>query len=336
MGVMRVLGAALVAVMLVPCPARADDNDLALSRFGKAAGPDMNGNIPIGGVVPDNAANIKFRSLASELGVVLAPKLLSPADTIGFGGFQFSFEYSLTEISKNKDYWDAARVVDPNNRLQKRPEDFLPTYGVFVRKGIWLPLPSFELGAGALHLGNSNLWSLQGFAKFALQEGFHDWPLPSLAVRGSAGRIMGSDDIDLTVAGFDISISKAFGVGGTATLHPYAGFNFLWIVPRSEVLDASPWCDAFRPMPTDPNAMHYCPMANNATDLNNNFVFKEQSNILRYRYFVGMKVKFYVLSFIGEWEMTAAGSSSATIDGQPVPDQSSAQQTVAVSILLDF
>ena len=335
MGVMRVLGAALVAVMLVPCAARADDNDLSLARFARAAGPDMNGNIPVGAVSPDNAANIKFRSLASELGIVMAPKLLSPADTIGFGGFQFSFEYSLTEISKNRDYWDAARAVDPNNRLQRRPDDFLPTYGVFVRKGIWLPLPSFELGAGALHLGNSNLWALQGFAKFALQEGFHDWPLPSLAVRGSASRVMGSDDIDLTIAGFDISISKSFGIGGTATLVPYAGFNFLWIVPRSEVLDASPWCDAFNPTPnTDP--AHFCPMPTNPTDLNNNFVFKEQSNILRYRYFIGAKLKFYVVSLIAEWEMTAAGDSSATIDGQPVPDKSSSQQTAAISASLDF
>src|SRR5262249_28418572 len=158
MDVMRVLGAALALIMLSPSPARADDNDLSFSRFGTATPLDMNGHVT-GNVMVDNNANIKFRSLASELGIVLAPKLLAPADTIGFGGFQFSFEYSLTEISKDKDYWDAARVVDPTNRLQKRPEGFLPTYGVFVRKGIWLPLPSFELGAGALHLGNSNLWA---------------------------------------------------------------------------------------------------------------------------------------------------------------------------------
>src|SRR5215510_4580334 len=198
MGVMRVLGAAL-ALVLLASPARADDNDLSLSRFGKAGVPDpMTGNIPVGAVTVDRDANIKFRSLASELGIVLAPKLLTPADTIGFGGFQFSFEYSLTQISQNADFWDASRAVDPTNPTQKRPEQFLPTYGVFVHKGIWLPLPSFELGAGALHLGNSNLWALQGYAKFALQEGFHDWPLPSLAVRGSAARLMGSDDIDLT------------------------------------------------------------------------------------------------------------------------------------------
>src|SRR5262245_47023892 len=120
--VMRVLGAALAVLLVTSSPARADDNDLALSRFATAAQPDMNGNIPIGGVRLDAAANSKFRSLASELGVVLAPKLLSPADTIGFGGFQFSFEYSLTHISNTADYWDAARVVnpDPAMRLTKR------------------------------------------------------------------------------------------------------------------------------------------------------------------------------------------------------------------------
>src|SRR5690349_1947260 len=73
-------------------PAAADDNDLALAHFSSAR-PNAAGSLDPGAAAPDDAAKIKFRSLASQLGMVLAPKLLSPADTIGFGGFQFSIDF---------------------------------------------------------------------------------------------------------------------------------------------------------------------------------------------------------------------------------------------------
>jgi hypothetical protein len=210
---------------------------------------------------------------------------------------------------------------------------------VFVRKGIWLPLPSFELGAGAVRLQDSNLWSLQAYAKFALHEGFHGWPLPSLAVRGAASRLMGSPELDLTVASLDVSISKAFGIAGTLSLHPYAGWNYLWIVPRSGVLDATPWCDAFHPTAGD--AMHPCPaMPGNATDLNANFVFPEQSAVIRQRVFAGVKLKFHVVALVAEWEYSPSGDSCDTRDPKAaacvVRDAAGAQTTVAVAAALDY
>ena len=42
-----------------------------------------------------------------------------------------------------------------------------------------------DVGAGAIHILSSRLWSGQAYAKFALHEGYHGWPIPSLAVRGS-------------------------------------------------------------------------------------------------------------------------------------------------------
>src|SRR5438128_637824 len=41
-------------------------------------------------VAPDGEASSNFRSLMSELGVVIAPRLQTPADTLGFAGFQVS------------------------------------------------------------------------------------------------------------------------------------------------------------------------------------------------------------------------------------------------------
>jgi hypothetical protein len=43
---------------------------------------------------------VAFRSLASQLGTPLAPHLLSPADTTGFSGFQFSVDLQNTSIDQ--------------------------------------------------------------------------------------------------------------------------------------------------------------------------------------------------------------------------------------------
>src|SRR5689334_10891184 len=90
-----------LSALVRPGAAGADDNDLVLSRFVSPQPPDAAGHIPPGAAIPDVAAQTRFRSLASELGVVLAPKLLSPADTIGYGGFQFSVDAAFTSIAQN-------------------------------------------------------------------------------------------------------------------------------------------------------------------------------------------------------------------------------------------
>ena len=72
---MLVAGAALGAA---PGLAAADTTDLVLARLATRTVDPATGAVT--GVTPDNTA---FRSLASELGVVLAPHLLTPADTIG-------------------------------------------------------------------------------------------------------------------------------------------------------------------------------------------------------------------------------------------------------------
>ena len=50
----------------------------------------------INAVAVPAAAEGDFRSLMSELGAVMAPRLVVPADNLGFGGFQVSGELALT------------------------------------------------------------------------------------------------------------------------------------------------------------------------------------------------------------------------------------------------
>ncbi|WP_428267024.1 hypothetical protein [Haliangium sp.] len=313
-GLVPALGVAL-AVTLAATPARAGDNDVVLARLGTDRG---------GSVVGNNQA---FRSLASELGVVLAPRLSSPADTLGFGGFQFTTDLGFTSISNDADHWRARLASD--QAAGPHGGGLMSTVGVFARKGIWLPLPSFEVGAGIVHLMGSRMTAAQFYAKLALHEGYHDWPLPSLAIRGAASRMMGEASMDLTVASVDVSVGKELGIGSTFNLTPYGGWNLLIIVPRSEVIDKTP---------------------QTADDLAMNFVFRPQDDIYRHRLFAGVRLKYFIFALNLEGQLALAGGST---DDQPGTDadcaavgemtdycdsrdQAGSQITVVTSLGVDF
>ena len=194
------LAAALVAA---PGGASAGPNDLVLARLGTRV-LDGSGNVT--SVVGDS---LELRALASQLGVVLAPSLLTPADTLGLSGIQLSLIGGQTSISASEDYWRArAGSPDPAGAggVAHGPSG-LRTIGAALHKGLWFPLPSFELGVGAVHLLDSSIWAVQASAKLALVEGYHDLPLPSLAVRGAVSRMMNQRELDLTVASFEALVA---------------------------------------------------------------------------------------------------------------------------------
>jgi hypothetical protein len=261
-----------LVVLVCTSTAAADDNDLVLSRLGTKTAD---------GYVGDSVA---FRSLASQLGTVLAPHLLSPADTTGFSGFQFSVDLTNTSIDQGAAYWRALEGPAPSS---------MSTVGFFARKGLWFPLPSFEIGAGAVHLLDSQIWAGQLYAKIALHEGYDDLPLPSLAVRGAVSRMMDQRQLDLTVASLDVSASKHIGIAGTWSLDPYLGWDLLMIVPRSQVIDPTPNLD---PLQTPSAQM-------------NNFTFLDQQTIYRNKLFLGAKLKYDILEITLEGALTLAGTS---------------------------
>jgi hypothetical protein len=308
----------VLAMLAVATPAAADPNDLVMSRLATRI-TDSSGNVT--SVVPQD---LEFRSLVSQLGVVLAPHLLTPADTNGFGGFQMTVDYASTSIDSNADYWKAR---------ESGTRSSMSTVGFFVRKGMWFPVPSFEVGAGAVHLIDSHTWAAQLYAKLALHEGYHDLPLPSFAVRGAVSRMMNQRDLDLTIASLDVMISKHVGVGGTWRLDPFAGWNALFIVPRSEVIDPTPNIDPLK-MPSDGLL---------------DFVFHDQSNIFRNRLFAGAKLQYYVFQLTLEYQYALAGTSVDDRAGTSTPcipnsmttsceakDQAKAQSTFSMSAGFDF
>jgi len=321
----------LLAATALTAPAAAAPDDLVLGRLATRI-TDASGTVT--SVI---GQNLEFRALASQLGVVLAPQVMTPADTLGFSGFQLTVDYATTSIDAAAPYWRALEgSPDPTGTrgLANGPAA-LNTIGFFARKGMWFPLPSFEVGIGAVHLVDSHIWTGQLYAKFALHEGYHDLPVPSLAVRGAVSRMMSQRELDLTVASLDAEISKHVGIGGTWRLDPFAGWNMLLIIPRSEVIDATPNVE-----PTS---------TGNKLDAMNNFVFKDQANIVRQRLFFGAKLQYYVFQLTLEAQLAFAGTSvdnrvasntpcmpfSTTTDCN-AQDTAKAQRTLAMSAGFDF
>jgi hypothetical protein len=298
---------------------------------------------PVVKIYPDNAA---FRALMSELGVVFAPDMLSPADTQGFGGFTFQVQFGFTKVNPRRNsvdpildadangnptqghrFWRAAQSVenaafakgdirtDPvaiqqiDNQL---PPGFAPTMTIMARKGLWFPLPSFEAGVGVRYLMGSQMWGPTATAKLAIHEGFQGWPVPALAVRGSGTRVIGTPDFNLTVVGLDASISKHFGVVSTFNLTPYAGYQLLWIIADSEQVDATPAINPFEELrkayPNDPSQWDRC----RGQDCFGNFAFADLATIVRHRAFVGLKLNFYIATLMLEYTYIAPGSRSST------------------------
>jgi hypothetical protein len=322
--------------------ARADKNDLNLLNLCSAAGGT---NSCLDSRSPDYAnTQSRYRSMMSELGVVVAPRLMTPADTLGYAGFQFSGELGITTINNNRKvsndasgiaYWNGIEGVNASAPNAARPSSSLTTVGGFVRKGLWFPLPAFEFGAGAIDVLGSHMYALQGYAKLALQEGFHDWVLPSFAVRGSVSQLLGTSQVNMTVWGVDVLISKAFSIGGTARIEPYFGWNVLFIDARSGVLDATPQCDAYSQRLAAAGATPPgCAPVADGYDVNNNFTFASQDVITRYRWSVGAKLKLSVFFLTVEGDLIQGGTTHDS--DADIVDSSARQESFSLSAGLDF
>jgi hypothetical protein len=234
--------AALLSMVSASPAAGADDNDLTLERL---IGPP---SMPGGSPVISTALRSAYAGLVSELGVVLAPRPLQPADSLGWSGFAADVDFSLTQVNRSADYWQrgAQSVSGP----------FLPIVGATVRKGIWLPFPSFELAVGGHKLIGSGMFTLELAAKLALHEGFHGWAVPSIALRVAVAHLFGSPELALTMLETGLLVSKRFPIRGGVQLDPFLGVAALITFTTSQVIDTTPNVDAFRQgaMAPDENA----------------------------------------------------------------------------------
>lgn len=291
--------------------AGADNNDFTLYRFheGIERGEgdcDASPNC----VLLVNADNGLFKKFATDFGMVMSPKFLAPAETLGQAGFDVGFEASFSAIDPTQEHWQKASPVEG-----QAPSDVLTTMQIHVRKG--LPF-SFELGGTLTKLMDSEMFALGGELKWAFNEGFYY--LPDIAVRVGANRLLGSRDLDMLTGGLDVSISHPFGIGGLLSLTPYAGWNLLFINASSHVLDATPGLPGFMPpycegdgtdtRLEDPITHAKSPspecqkaaQAAQTTDYRANFVLSRQSwdKMSFHRGFFGLRLKVTVVSLVAE------------------------------------
>lgn len=300
---------ALVATLLVSSEARAGKYDLDLTPLGQV-GAD-------GTITSQDFAG--FRSLSSEVGVLMAPKPVDPADSLGLSGFAISADVSVNTLSYKKDFW---------TQTANGADGVAPSLQVMGRKGLW---PGLEVGAGATKLFDSRMWTISGYGKFALHEGFHHLPIPSIAVRGMFSHLLGSPQLKMTTVSVDASISHVFGIGRTFSLTPYAGYQALMVFASSTLIDATPEEDEVLDCIEDPSVSD-CAGAE--------FGFARQDVILRHRPFVGLRFIFSVLRIGVEAMFVPGGSSKSDVDfggmTETVSDGSGFQQQYTLSFGLDF
>jgi hypothetical protein len=299
--------AAFVGCFLAaPGEANAGKYDLDLTGLGSASG---------GSIQQDDAA---FRSLSSELGNAMHPNPMDPADSLGLSGFALSADFTLNTISGDQSYW--------RDTAQNTPDNVAPTVQIMGRKGLW---PGIEVGGGARHLFDSRMWSMVGYGKIAFHEGFHHLPIPSIALRGSFGRLLGAKDFNMTTAAAAISISHVFGLGKTFSLTPYLGYEALFILSRSTVIDATPNCDEF------PDGYNQTCPGNDPT-APSEFVFKDAGVIVRHRPHLGVRMIFAVIRLGFEAMFVPGGATNGDLDGNTIADNSGFQQQYTFSVGLDF
>lgn len=310
------LVAPFLAALFLSSEARAGKYDIDLAPLAQ-----INDD---GTITQDNAA---FRSLASEVGVLMAPKVVDPADSLGLSGFAVSADVSVNTLSGDAAFWQ--------DTTRGSPDNVAPTLQVMGRKGLW---PGIEVGAGATHLFDSRMWTLAGYGKISLHEGFHHLPIPSIALRGMFARLLGAKDIDMTTISVGASLSHVFGVGSTFNITPYAGYDALLVFARTGVIDATPAHDEFSEGPLA------CNNGEPDCTVQSEVVFRKQDVILRHRPYVGMRFIFSVLRIGVEAMFVPGGGSSSDVPipaasgggTETVTDGSGFQQQYTVSLGLDF
>lgn len=268
-----------IAVLSTAQSATALDNDLVLSRFADFDPQQFGDCVNACGIVEPNEA--LFNALVEDLGQVIAPRLVSPAETLGEAGFAFNMMTSFSIVDAEAEHWQTG-VQD------RDPESTWATGHLQIRKG--LPF-SLEVAGNMAYIFSSEMFTLGADLKWAINEGFYYFP--DLAFRGTVNTLMGASDLNLYTAGGDMSLSKAFGIAGLVVITPYLGYQMLFIIGSSRLLNAFPQD------PRPPQFDRDTPSGTGSTTFSPEFVFGTHNANVN-RFFVGTRLNVWILNLVVE------------------------------------
>jgi hypothetical protein len=228
----------LAAGLLVPSLVFAGPNDIRLSGLAQGFTPQPNAQNqrPL---AQSREFQARFAALSYQLGILMLPNTLTPAETLGFDGFVVQAETSFgtidTETGDAENYW----VLGTE---ESAPSSVIPSATIRVRKG--LPY-SLEIGAGLSTIFGSRLSAIQGDFKWSLLEGFQRWYfLPDVSFHAGVSRLLGAPDLDLTSVTAGGMLSKSIGIRGNFSLTPYFSYEKLFVIALSQVVDFTPTVSA--------------------------------------------------------------------------------------------
>ncbi len=184
-------------------------------------------------------ANRRFKFVANELTMAMAPRPLAPAETLGLDGFEISIVNTVTPISAEAQYWQGQPGMPLFEGVALgggQPQVFwTPT--AHIRKG--LPM-SMEIGISGSYLAWSEMFMLGVEYKICWHESFWRWA-PAVATRVAFSRLFGNSELSVIAAEADLLVSLPFGLGGMFQVTPYLGYGQLFAHVDSMVIDETPF-----------------------------------------------------------------------------------------------
>lgn len=282
----------LALACLVPASASAQGMNVALSRLRL---PNGTGGCDGADFCPDNEA---WTSLATQLAGALIPPLVQPAHTRGPRSFYLGVETMLTGIESNQEYWQRGTEGDAGSIDRNRAVDSVLAW---TRISMRKPLPfGFELGMSGGYVVDTDYFTLGAELRWALLEGWtgRDWLVPDFAVRAAVQTLIGDAQFNMTIVALDATLSNSFIIGDAFELSPYVAGQVNFTFADTELVDLTPTVDAWgtcQPEPPDPSIGAALACTGDASDFNNNAVFRSLRTI-RPRMVFGAQARYEIVT----------------------------------------
>ena len=169
-----------------------------------------------------------FKSLARAYGSIFAPMSFHPASTIGEEGFEIAVETKLSFSTEDDSFWKATNKNNPGDQLVDSTDgkysapDVFSTIQLSMRKG--LPF-SLEVEGNVSWLADSEMFYVGAGLRWAITEGW--WFLPDISIGANVGTLVGASQLSMINVNMNVTVSYTWGLGGIASITPYAGYSLL-------------------------------------------------------------------------------------------------------------